>query len=70
MPWSIVSCGISFRKRDFMTYALECPVYFLGEQQTGLYIRYCSEAAQLKNALGAKSVFISQALSDLERSGA
>ena len=52
------------------TFALECTVHFLNEQRTELYKRYSSGVAQLKNVLGAKNTFQSQALPALERCAA
>jgi len=52
------------------TFALECTVHFLSEKRTKLYKRYCLGVSQLKNVLGAKNTFQSQALPALERCGA
>jgi len=61
---------INMKTQDTITFALECPVYFLSEQRTELYKKYCSGVAQLKNVLGAKSALASRALPDLLRCGA
>ena len=62
--------SLNFWRNIFSTSALECPAYFLGEQRTRLYERYCLGVAQVKNVLGAKRSFQAQTCFGLERSGA
>ena len=52
------------------TSALECPVYFLGENRSNAYLRYVLRGSELKNVLGTKNDFQGRTCFGLERRGA